>query len=54
MFLDLTNTVIGLFIDCSSEVFQTLHYFNLARGLPIHTRFDDRDLIFKVTDVTES
>ena len=29
---------------CSSQVFQTLHYLNLAWGLPIDTRFDDLDL----------
>ena len=32
---------------CSSEVFQTLHYDNLAWGLPIHTWFNDLDLVSK-------
>ena len=37
--------VSGLFHGhCSSKVFQTL-YQNLAWGLPIHTRFDDLDLV---------
>ena len=27
------------------EVFQTLHDYNLALGLAVHTRFDDLDLI---------
>ena len=35
------------------EVFQILHDYNLAWGLPIHTRFDDLDLI-SVTGVSES
>ena len=30
---------------CLKEVFQTLHDYNLAFGLAIHTRFDDLDLI---------
>ena len=30
---------------CFREVFQTLHHYNLAWGLAIHTRFDDLDLI---------
>ena len=30
---------------CSSEVFQTLDYYNLAWGLPNHTRFDDLDFV---------
>ena len=27
------------------EVFQTLHDYNLAFGLAVHTRFDDVDLV---------
>ena len=30
---------------CLREVFQTLHDYNLAGGLAIHTRFDGLDLI---------
>ena len=30
---------------CSSQASQTLCYYNLAWGLPIHTRFDDLDLV---------
>ena len=32
---------------CLGEVFQTLHAYNLAFGKPIHTRFDDLNLILK-------
>ena len=42
---DLTITLLLFFHGhCSSEVFDTLNYYNLALGLPIHTRFDDFDL----------
>ena len=44
MFPDLTKrkTYHWLFHrHCSSKVFQTLHYYNLAWGVPIHTRFED-------------
>ena len=38
-----------LFVFCcwhhSSKTFQTLHDYNLAWGLAVHTRFDDLDLI---------
>ena len=30
---------------CPSKLFQTLHYYNLAWGLLIHTRIDDLDLV---------
>ena len=30
---------------CLREVFQTLCDYNLAQGLTVHTKFDDRDLI---------
>ena len=30
---------------CSSEVFQTVHYYSIALGLPDDTRFDNLDLI---------
>ena len=33
---------------CLREVFQTLHDYNLAWGLEIHTRFDDLDLISRL------
>ena len=29
----------------SSKVFQTLYHYDLALGLPIHTRFDDLDAV---------
>ena len=42
MFPDLTkSSALAFFVDSSSEGFQTLHNYNLARGLPVHTRFDD-------------
>ena len=44
MFPDLTETFRWLFRgQYSSKFFQTLHCYNLALGLPIHTRFDDLD-----------
>ena len=50
MFSDLRKAFNGLFFfffgkHCLREVFQTLRDYNLARGLVIHTRFDDLDLI---------
>ena len=30
---------------CLRGVFQTLHDYNLAQGLAMHTAFDDHDLI---------
>ena len=45
------NTVAGLTTDllflrhCLSTVFQTLHGYNLAWCLQIHTRCDDLDLV---------
>ena len=32
-------------LDTFREVFQTLHDYNFSRGLAIHTKFDDLDLI---------
>ena len=43
---DLAKTNIVFFgRHCLREVFQTLHDYNLAGGLAIHTRFDGLDLI---------
>ena len=36
------------FVFTLREVFQTLHDYNLAQGLAIHTRFDDFDLISRL------
>ena len=41
---DLTKTLMLAISRTLKEVFQTLHDYCLARGLPIHTRFDDLDL----------
>ena len=30
-----------------SEIFQTLHDYNLAEGLHFHSRFDDLDLVLR-------
>ena len=30
---------------CSNEIFQTLHNYNLAWGLPVLTRFDDLNIV---------
>ena len=38
----------GLFSDADSEIFQTLHDYNLARGLGFHRRFDDLDTVSKL------
>ena len=48
-----TNFDVGLGVEvgvggwghCLREVFQTLGDYSLARGLAVHTRFDDRDLV---------
>ena len=45
VFPDLTTTFSLAFSWTLSEVFQLLHYFNFAWGLPIHLRFDDFDLV---------
>ena len=34
--------------SCSSKGFQTLHYYNLPWGLPIHTRFGDLNLVSRL------
>ena len=39
---------------CSREVFQTVHYYNLAWGLPIHNQMWWPWLCFTVTGVSES
>ena len=41
----LTKTLSLAFSHCSSEVFQTLPYYNLAWSLPVHTRLDDLDIV---------
>ena len=33
---------------CSSKFFKTLHYYNLAKGLPVCNRFDDLDLVSRL------
>ena len=45
MFPDLTKNIEVYQRHCVSEVFQTLHYYNLALGPPIYIRFDDLDLV---------
>ena len=46
MFHDLTKLIFGFFMDTvPSKIFLTLHDYSLAWGLPIHTRFDDLDLV---------
>ena len=47
MFPDLSKKLcVWLFYGhCSSKVFETLLYHNLAWGLPIHARFDDLCLV---------
>ena len=45
MFSDLTKSLSLAFRrHCLKEAFQTLCDYNLARGLAIHTEFDDLDL----------
>ena len=46
MLSDLTKTLMLFFGGhCLREVFQTLHDYNLALDLAVHTRFDDLDPI---------
>ena len=45
MFSDLTEALTLASDGCYlREIFQTLHHYNRAQGLAIHTRFDDLDL----------
>ena len=54
MLSDLTVTL-AVWWTLFKEVFQTLHDYNLAWGLPFHTRFDDLKLpYFKVTEMSAS
>ena len=43
MFPDLTKTLTLDFL--MDTIFQTLHDYNFARGLAVHTRFDDLECI---------
>ena len=55
MFSDLTKTLAQAFWQTLfKEGFQILHDYDLAQGLAIHTKFDDIDLYFKVTGMSES